>query len=489
MKLFKLPELGAAVLAIVASTSVLANDDGWYVGANAGQSRATIDDSRITSSLLSQGFTVTALKDYDSHFGYKLFGGYQFSKYFALEAGYFDLGQFGFAASTLPPGDLSGNLKLSGANVDAVGIVPVTDKFAALARLGYIYSNTKDNFAGSGAVVVSDPERSEHSSNFKFGLGLQYAFTRSLGVRAEAERYRIGDAVGNKGDIDLFSVGLLFRFGGKSAAPIAQEVRPQPAVPPPQPVPAVAPIAPSIERYCSILDIQFEINMDVIQRAEKEKLAVLGTFMTKYPDTTAVIEGHTDNVGSGDANIKLSQRRADSVVSYLVERLHIASSRLNAIGYGATRPVANNDTEEGKRLNRRINAVVACATDIEGLSVQSAPVTMVLQIEFERNMDSVRSQYHDDLQAVAKFLNANPSVTATVEGHTANIQATAQLTMEISQRRAQSVVNYLVDNFGIDRSRLTAQGFGDKRRFAYNTSAEGQQENRRVNIIINYPRM
>jgi OOP family OmpA-OmpF porin len=60
--------------------------------------------------------------------------------------------------------------------------------------------------------------------------------------------------------------------------------------------------------------------------------------------------------------------------------------------------------------------------------------------------------------------------------------------MEISQRRAQSVVNYLVDNFGIDRSRLTAQGFGDNRRFAYNTSAEGQQENRRVNIIINYPR-
>jgi OOP family OmpA-OmpF porin len=50
------------------------------------------------------------------------------------------------------------------------------------------------------------------------------------------------------------------------------------------------------------------------------------------------------------------------------------------------------------------------------------------------------------------------------------------------------VVAYLVDNFGIDRSRLNAEGFGKTRRFAYNTTLEGQQENRRVNIIINYPK-
>lgn len=89
---------------------------------------------------------------------------------------------------------------------------------------------------------------------------------------------------------------------------------------------------------------------------------------------------------------------------------------------------------------------------------------------------------------MANFLKAHPSVTATIEGHTANLQTTPKLAQEISQRRAQNVVNYLVDNFGIARSRLTAEGFGDTRRFAYNTSLEGQQENRRVNVIINYPR-
>ena len=65
---------------------------------------------------------------------------------------------------------------------------------------------------------------------------------------------------------------------------------------------------------------------------------------------------------------------------------------------------------------------------------------------------------------------------------------TRELAMEISQRRAQNVVNYLVGNFGIARSRLSAEGFGTSRRFAYNTSVEGEQENRRVNIIINYPK-
>jgi OOP family OmpA-OmpF porin len=89
---------------------------------------------------------------------------------------------------------------------------------------------------------------------------------------------------------------------------------------------------------------------------------------------------------------------------------------------------------------------------------------------------------------VADFLKANPAVTATVEGHTGNLQATPELGIQISQRRAQNVVNYLVENFGIAPSRLTVAALGQSRRTAYNTTLEGQQDNRRVNILINYPR-
>jgi len=115
-------------------------------------------------------------------------------------------------------------------------------------------------------------------------------------------------------------------------------------------------------------------------------------------------------------------------------------------------------------------------------------MTMALFIDFDQNKADVKPEYDDQLRRVADFMKANPSVSATVEGHTGNLQGTPKLTMEISLRRAQNVVDSLVNTFGIDRRRLTVEGFGDNRRFAYNTSVEGEQENRRVNVIFTYPR-
>lgn len=275
-----------------------------------------------------------------------------------------------------------------------------------------------------------------------------------------------------------------------TAVPVASVPVPQPVsvtMPPPAAIVAPTPAPARTERYCATLDIQFEIDKDVIQRQDEEKLAVLGTFMKKYPDTTAVIEGHTDDVGSEADNMMLSQRRADSVVAYLVDTLGIAPNRVAAMGYGETRPRASNDSEEGKRQNRRIDAVIACVTDIEGLTVLPARIAMALQMEFDSDRAGVRPEYEDDLRKVADFLKAHPGVTATVEGHAGNVPGTAETTMTTSRRRAESVVDYLVDHFGIARARLAAEGYGETRRFAYNTSPEGRQENRRVNIIFNYP--
>jgi OOP family OmpA-OmpF porin len=254
------------------------------------------------------------------------------------------------------------------------------------------------------------------------------------------------------------------------------------------PVPVIVPVVVRTQKYCTILDLTFEINTEAIERDDLEKLAVIGTFLTKYPETTVVIEGHTDNVGTEEHNLKLSKERAESVVNYLVDTKHIDRSRLSAVGYGWTRPVADNSTEDGKRQNRRINAVVACVTDIEGLKVAPSRITMAMEVEFDPKSDEVKPEHRDDLARVANFLKANPSVTATVEGHTGKLQKSEAEAMKISQRRADNVLTYLVDNFGIDRSRLSAEGFGRTRRFAYSTTAEGRQENRRVNIIINYPK-
>jgi OOP family OmpA-OmpF porin len=246
--------LGLVALAVIASPFAVAADSGGYLGASVGQSRAKIDDTRITSSLLGAGFTAVSIVDDDRDTGYKLFGGYRFNRNFAVEAGIFDLGTlFSFVATTAPAGTLSGDIQVRGVNLDLVGILPFTEKFSALGRVGVQYAESKDRFSGTGAVVVTNPNPKEKDTNYKFGLGLQYDFTDSLGVRAEAERYRINDAVGNKGDVDLYSVGLVYRFGAKTpaAAPAPQPAaapapRPAAVTPPPPPPAAVKPApAPS----------------------------------------------------------------------------------------------------------------------------------------------------------------------------------------------------------------------------------------------------
>jgi OOP family OmpA-OmpF porin len=488
-------KLRLLALTLIASPMAMAQDSGWYLGANLGQSKAKIDDVRITSGLLGAGFTTTSIKDGDKDLGFKLFAGYQFNKYLALEGGYFDLGKFDFTAVTVPTGTLDGEIKLKGVNFDLVLSLPFTENFSGFGRVGANYAEAKDTFVGTGSVNVLDPNLSARGTNVKFGFGFQYDFTKAFGMRAEAERYRINDAVGTKGDVDLLSVGVLVRFGRKAPAPQTRaraELAPvspdQAPIIPREPMMVIVPVAAKTQQYCTILDLTFDIDRDTIEREDKEKLAVIGTFLTKYPNSTTVIEGHTDNVGNPDHNLKLSQDRALSVVTYLVDTLRIDRSRLTAVGYGDSRPVGDNNTEEGKRQNRRINAVVACVTDIEGLTVAPARMTVAMDMEFDQNSANVRPEYREELNKVAKFMKANPTVTATVEGHTGNLQATSALANEISQRRAQSVVEYLVQNFNIDRSRLSAEGYGKTRLFAYNTTAEGKQENRRVNIIINYPK-
>jgi OOP family OmpA-OmpF porin len=102
-----------AALAVAWSPAAIAEDAGWYMGFGAGQSRSKIDDGRIAGGLLADGFTTTSVSNDDSHFGFKVFGGYAFNRYIALESGYFDLGRFGFIANTIPSGALPTPMKSS----------------------------------------------------------------------------------------------------------------------------------------------------------------------------------------------------------------------------------------------------------------------------------------------------------------------------------------------------------------------------------------
>ena len=327
--------------AALASPAVMAQDAGWYGGANVGRSGATIDDERINGGLINRGFSSSTIVDDDRSTGYKIFGGYQLNKNFAIEGGYFDLGRFGYTATTVPAGTLNGNIKLRGLNLDLVGIVPLTEKFSAFGRAGLNYAQARDSFSGTGAVRVANPDPRKNDTNYKLGLGLQYALTESVALRAEAERYRVNDAVGNRGHVDLVSVGLVYRFGGKTQAPAPRmaEVEPVREVAAVAPVPVPVPLpAPRFEKYTLSATELFAFDSAEL-RMPQPRLDEIATALGSNREVNdVVITGYTDRIGSNSYNQKLSERRAVAVKTYLANK-GIESNRLKAQGKGEADPV------------------------------------------------------------------------------------------------------------------------------------------------------
>ena len=90
--------------------------------------------------------------------------------------------------------------------------------------------------------------------------------------------------------------------------------------------------------------------------AEKE-LDPLVAYLISQSSSTILIEGHTDNIGSALKNKNLSLSRAKTIEQYLIAH-HITSNRISTIGYGDTKPIANNDTEQGRQQNRRTSFTI-----------------------------------------------------------------------------------------------------------------------------------
>lgn len=100
-------------------------------------------------------------------------------------------------------------------------------------------------------------------------------------------------------------------------------------------------------------DILFDFDSAALRPESQSTLRDLAGNLQRYPDEQVTVEGHTDNIGSDEYNLGLSERRADSVRGYLIDQ-GVAASHITAVGYGKSRPKASNDTPEGRQLNRRV---------------------------------------------------------------------------------------------------------------------------------------
>ncbi len=165
-----------AVLAGAAAFGAQAADKGFYAGAGVGQS--FVDEGNYD----------------DEDTAYSLFGGYQFNRYFGLEAGYADFGK-------LEPRGNGPDLEASSVYLTAVGTLPITDHFSAYAKAGiqrWDLDKAVPSVVGNADDSGTDPT---------YGVGVQYRFTDHVALRGEYSRFEVEDT-----DLDLAQIQVRYDF-------------------------------------------------------------------------------------------------------------------------------------------------------------------------------------------------------------------------------------------------------------------------------------
>ena len=167
---------------------------GFYAGGSVG---GTSFESDIARGLLTSGRVDT------SDTGFKIFGGYEFNRNFALELAYIDLGRArysGFAGSDPVVG---GKVEVTGVNLSAVGSWPVAPTVDVFGKIGFLSWEDKASDVTAGSPFSDKID----GTDLSFGFGASFHITRNVSARVEWERFRV-----DKTDADLFSVGAVFKF-------------------------------------------------------------------------------------------------------------------------------------------------------------------------------------------------------------------------------------------------------------------------------------
>lgn len=190
------------------------------------------------------------------------------------------------------------------------------------------------------------------------GAGVFWRLNDALSLRTE------GRAVYNF-DNKLWEpqalAGLQVVMGGHLKPAVAPAPEPEPVAPPPpvvEPTPQPEPPKELTEDLKMELRVFFDVNKSDIKEQYKPEVAKVAQKLQEYPNATALIEGHTDSTGPRKLNDRLSLARANAVKGMLVNDFNVAAERLSTQGFAWDKPVAPNNTNEGRAMNRRVYAVI-----------------------------------------------------------------------------------------------------------------------------------
>lgn len=191
----------------------------------------------------------------------------------------------------------------------------------------------------------------------------------------------------------------------------------------------------------------------------------------------AVILGHTDSKGSAEHNMDLSKRRAETVRDYLIAG-GVSPIKLRVVGRGAKEPIASNDTDAGRAINRRVEIIVF--GEARALDVMRFPSVALFTPRSSKLTLRGKKVVDKNLQEGRGMLAR--SVYIEVIGHTDDV-GDKQKNQELSEERARSVRDSLVQA-GVDPSKIMIVGAGANQPIASNQTDEGREQNRRVEVLV-----
>jgi len=303
-------------------------DDTWYTGAKLGWSQYH------DTGYYGNGYGNNNGPTHESQLGAGAFLGYQANPYLGFELGYDWLGRMPNKGTVN-----NGAFKAQGVQLAAKLSYPITDDLDVYTRLGGMVwrADATQNNVVNGRISDHDTGVSPLAA-----VGVEYALTQNWATRLDYQWVNnIGDAqtVGARPDNGMLSVGVSYRFGQDEVAPVAA------------PAPAPAPVVET-KRFTLKSDVLFTFNKATLKPEGQQALDQLYSQLSSMDpkDGSVVVLGFTDRIGSDQYNQKLSEKRAQSVVDYLVSK-GIPSNKISARGMGESNPVTGNtcDSVKGRK--------------------------------------------------------------------------------------------------------------------------------------------
>lgn len=286
----------------------------------------------------------------------------------------------------------------------------------------------------------------------------------------------------------------------KVAVTYDKKLDPQAALPTP------AQCLADVQQLLRYKKISFTPGSAEIEASAVGLVSSIADVLSQCPPMELEIAGHTDAQGSEEGNRALSQARAEAVLVALQGR-RVDVSKMRAVGYGESRPIAENETDLGREANRRIEftpfgaaAKAAPSADspakTDGTVVAAKPlpanaaacvknaqeVLAKQKITFDPGSARIDSAADGVMTALATVLKQCPGLPVEISGHT-DSQGTERNNKRLSQQRAEAVVAALKEA-GVDTGQMAAMGYGEEKPIADNGDEEGRETNRRIEITL-----